>query len=93
MSLQEIIPTCPACSTPMVLKTKGNDRFWGCPNYKSCGGKTIQYKGEPPKDKPAVIRSEQPTDIQIIMDLLTTIDKGQREIWKLLTKIYDNQNK
>ncbi len=36
-------PLCSACQTPMVLRVKGNDKFWGCPNYKECGGKTVPY--------------------------------------------------
>jgi len=49
---EEIIPTCYSCGTPMVLREKGGDKFWGCPNWKSCGGKTIPYGKPKQKDKP-----------------------------------------
>jgi len=41
----EQAPICPACQTPMLLRAKGEDKFWGCPNYRECGGKTIPYLG------------------------------------------------
>ena len=41
---QPSAPDCPNCQTPMELKTKGNDKFWGCPNYQECGSKTIPYQ-------------------------------------------------
>lgn len=38
-------PKCNKCQTLMVLRTKGEDKFWGCPKYKECGGKTIPFGG------------------------------------------------
>lgn len=41
----ETPPICSNCETPMNLMIKGSDRFWGCPNWKDCGAKTIPYGG------------------------------------------------
>lgn len=45
------MPKCDKCGSEMLLKQKGEDRFWGCPNYAKCGGKTKPYGGA---DKPNV---------------------------------------
>lgn len=34
-------PECPICYVPMVLRTKGDSKFYGCPFWKECGAKTI----------------------------------------------------
>jgi restriction system protein len=36
-------PTCASCGTKMIEKnsTKNDRSFWGCPNYRRCGGRTI----------------------------------------------------
>jgi restriction system protein len=36
-------PSCPLCSTPMVVRTarrgaNAGSQFWGCPNYPRCRG-------------------------------------------------------
>ena len=90
--METIIPICNNCGTKMVLRTKGEDRFWGCPNWKTCGGKTIPYKGERKKDKPQDVRPQQPTDLQMIFDQLQTLDKGMREVWTVLMKIQEKLN-
>jgi restriction system protein len=38
-----VTPTCPSCSTPMVLRearrgTSAGQKFWGCVNYPKCRG-------------------------------------------------------
>jgi ssDNA-binding Zn-finger/Zn-ribbon topoisomerase 1 len=43
---RNMIPSCNKCNTQMRLREKGNDKFWGCPNWASCGGKTMTYRGE-----------------------------------------------
>ena len=40
-------PRCPACDTPMVLRDKNGEKFWGCIHYKECGGKTIPFREAP----------------------------------------------
>ncbi len=40
-----LVPKCEKCKSEMLLKQKGSDRFWGCPNYAKCGGKTKPYDG------------------------------------------------
>jgi len=77
--------TCPACKSTEVednsfTDKKGNQ--WESVKCEGCRTKWIKSKGF--KDKPTTIRKETPTDLQLLMDLMTTIDKGQREIWKLL---------
>lgn len=29
-------PFCPSCRTPMKIKYKGKNKFWGCPNFPKC---------------------------------------------------------
>ncbi len=38
-------PVCSTvdCGSMMVLKTKGEDQFWGCPAWKERGCKTMPY--------------------------------------------------
>lgn len=43
------IPKCDKCEEEMILKEKGQDKFWGCKNWQRCGGKTKPYEGV---DKP-----------------------------------------
>lgn len=38
-------PNCKSCGTQMRLREKDGSKFWGCPNYKNCGGKTQSYQG------------------------------------------------
>lgn len=42
---------CENCGTQMKIREKNGDKFWGCPNYKTCGAKTkpFQPQGTPPK--------------------------------------------
>lgn len=46
-------PQCntPECSATMVLKTKDDDQFWGCPNWKELGCKTVPFDYLNPKRK------------------------------------------
>lgn len=39
------IPKCDSCNTEMKLKDKNGEKFWGCPNYFKCKGKTKRYDG------------------------------------------------
>ena len=43
--MNKLPPQCktPECRATMVLKTKGEDQFWGCPNWKGFGCKTVPY--------------------------------------------------
>lgn len=43
------LPFCPNCGATMILKTKGEGKFYGCPNWRERGCKTLPY--EPPKPK------------------------------------------
>jgi len=43
MTPEQTPPKCPNCGSPMDLKEKGGDRFWGCPNYRDCKAKTVPY--------------------------------------------------
>jgi ssDNA-binding Zn-finger/Zn-ribbon topoisomerase 1 len=45
-------PKCPNCGQTMVLRTKGADKFFGCPNYRNCGAKTIAFQGQKTYPKP-----------------------------------------
>ena len=40
-------PDCLACQTPMILREKEGSQFWGCRNWKECGGKTIPFDKKP----------------------------------------------
>lgn len=33
-------PACEACGAAMARKAYGGNEFWGCPSYRTCGGKT-----------------------------------------------------
>jgi len=39
-------PVCPHCGARTILQSspKNNERFWACPNYPRCRGKTISLK-------------------------------------------------
>ena len=37
------IPRCDACGSTMIISNKDGNKFWGCVNYKTCGGKTKRY--------------------------------------------------
>lgn len=74
-TIEPVPPTCPECGTEMVLRTKGEDKFYGCPNYKECGAKTISY-GRNKKEKPEVRRPEQSTADQIILEEIQGLRKG-----------------
>lgn len=37
------IPRCDKCNLYMQVRRKGNDRFWGCPNWQNCHSKTKPY--------------------------------------------------
>lgn len=42
-------PNCPNCGEEMLLREKDGSKFWGCRNWKECGGKTIPYGVPRPK--------------------------------------------
>lgn len=72
-------PKCEQCGTEMVLRTKGSDKFWGCPNYKECGGKTLPYEGEN-----SGVSEET---IKYIGDSLGRIERMVTEMWEEKYKI------
>jgi len=71
--MEKIIPNCYACGTPMVLREKDSSKFWGCPNWKTCGGKTIPY-GKPER-KPQPQRPAQPNPMMLILDEVRATNK------------------
>lgn len=76
---EQIIPTCPNCGEPMVLKTKGTDKFWGCPAWKERGCKTISYGKTRPKSKPEVRRTEKVDPILMVLNELQDFRKEVNE--------------
>ncbi len=79
-------PQCPACGTPMVLREKEGSKFYGCPHYKECGGKTIPFS-EP---KPT-----QNSTWKNVVPKINTGDNGEiveglRAIWVELEKLNKN---
>lgn len=40
-----ILVKCEKCESQMILREKDGSKFWGCPNWKECGGKTRPYQG------------------------------------------------
>ena len=70
------VPDCMACQSPMVLRQKGGDKFWGCPNWQECGGKTFPYG----KQKPTTGALEENANKVMISDILKDILAGIEEL-------------
>ena len=83
------IPTCSKCGTPMLLKEKNGEKFWGCPNYRQCGGKTKPYGSKTPKQPQNLSKSptERQEGIVMVMDELAAI---QTRLDKLISYIITN---
>lgn len=77
-------PICSECQSPMALREKNGEKFWGCPNWKSCGGKTRPYGKSAPRtfQKPA---SSPPTK----EDAITWLKK----IYEKVEEIEENTHK
>lgn len=68
-----LIPKCDKCDTEMILKEKGEDKFWGCPKWKDCGGRTKPYAGVDNKTSPKA-QNGRPDGFQVIGDTLFRIE-------------------
>jgi len=66
-----LIPKCDKCNAEMILKEKGGEKFWGCPKWKECGGRTKPYAGVDSTPKAQIGR---PDGFQVIGDTLYRIE-------------------
>lgn len=63
----QIAPNCSLCEAPMKLKAKGEEKFWGCSNWRydgtGCKGKTMPYfePEAPRRPKPSLTPQTRPT--------------------------------
>lgn len=65
------VPKCDKCESAMILKQKGPDKFWGCPNYARCGGKTKSYAGvDRPSESTDPSITETLARIELKMDFI-----------------------
>lgn len=81
-------PKCPACQTTMKLRKgkDGKNDFWGCPNYKNCGGKPITAKKvEPSAEGKTNGQSHELTDKKNA--LLETLEYSDMENVDLYRKL------
>ena len=76
MEQTNYIPVCSACGTPMVLREKDGSKFWGCPNYRQCGGKTKPFGSKTPQQP---TKPEPENGNYIIMDELQAFRKEVNE--------------
>ncbi len=68
-----LIPKCEKCNAEMILKEKGGEKFWGCANWKQCGGRTKPYAGV--DNKPSLeAKNGRPDGFQVIGDTLFRIE-------------------
>ena len=79
----EQAPICSSCQTPMVLRVKGQDKFWGCPNWKDCGGKNVPASGYRDTGKKTFIKKEALNEI----DQGDKMIEGMRNIYEKLDEI------
>ena len=99
MNQQIIAPQCTVCGAKMFLREKDGSRFWGCQNWKECGGKTIPYyKKEPPKPtqqtfQKAVGEFDQGEQILKGLREIYKEVKTLREEFKSFTMIFTDKNK
>lgn len=69
-----LIPKCEKCNAEMILREKGGEKFWGCANWKQCGGRTKPYAGV--DNKPSLeAKNGRPDGFQVIGDTLYRIEK------------------
>lgn len=66
-----MVPSCYNCQRTMVLREKEGSKFWGCENWKNCGGKTIPYNDGKASPKP---RNEPSTELSEVMETLHRIE-------------------
>ena len=52
------IPVCPLCLTPMMPKSLGDARFWGCQNYPTCTAPTTTNPPEPQNLKTLLLKQQ-----------------------------------
>lgn len=71
---QEVIPICPKCGEQLQKRKGKYGIFWGCPNYRQCGFKGMPLRGEI-KEKPEVLRSEQPNPMLLILEEIQAFRK------------------
>ena len=78
--METISPLCANCQTEMVLREKQGEKFWGCPNWRECKGKTIPFRPTQSKEPIKEIRTIPilRLDLKDKEELL----KPLREIWK-----------
>ena len=88
MTQEEIIPICPICQSQLEKKEGKYGQFWGCPNFRECGFRGQKIKGQP---KPDLIKPQTSSRDMILLDKLENIEKGMREIWKMLLIIKDKK--
>ena len=74
-------PPCMACQSPMVLREKDGSKFWGCPNWKECGGRTMPY------GKPALAKVPQDEAKKIFAtEVFRRLDEISAKLDELLLK-------
>lgn len=68
------IPKCLKCNTNMILKEKDDSKFWGCPNWQRCQGKTQRYEGvDKPQPEKFVITAEMWNEMLLRLDCIVDI--------------------
>lgn len=79
------IPKCEKCETEMILKQKGPDKFWGCPNWKQCKGRTRPYDGvDNPKPGPDSSSSETLGRIELKLDFIIDYIQTMKQAKKVV---------
>lgn len=81
-----LVPKCDKCSTEMLLKDKNGEKFWGCPNWQRCKGKTKPYGGV---DKSFPNAPQTPTPHETKADGNILVMESLNEIIRLLNDISD----
>ena len=75
------IQICNNCGTPMKLKEKEGSKFWGCPNYKEKGCKTLPYGNQIKgwREKLAEKKSERNDEVMnALRELWIKVDNIQK---------------
>ncbi len=77
-------PKCDKCESEMILKQKGADKFWGCPNWQRCAGKTKPFAGvEKPSEAAGSTVEETLARIEIKIDFLMDNIKPSKPLQSL----------